>query len=91
MHGVASHLSNPVQFEGYTDARQRRIDDGRKALTTEVVDHIQNAELSTARQAVRYKVEAPTLARLWGMAIRFLVLKARFLPPRLRTVGPSSL
>ena len=63
---IAAHLSDPVQFMRDTVTRQRRIDHSSKAFPAKVVDHIENAEPPTTRQAVRHEVEAPPLVRPLG-------------------------
>lgn len=44
-------------------ARDRRVDDGTKALSAEVVDDIQHPETAAPDKTVSHEVEGPVLAR----------------------------
>lgn len=61
--GIATQLGDAVEFPGHAMARDRRVDDGTKALSAEVVDDAQHPETATPDKAVSHKVEGPALVR----------------------------
>ncbi len=79
-----------TQLAGKPCPRQGCIGDQAQAFTGEVVDHRQNTE---PRPSVKASLTKSRLQRSLGREGRArgrLVPKARFLPPRLRTVSFSS-
>lgn len=76
-----------TQTRGHPLSRQRGIGDKAQEFPGEGIDRRQNAETAAVGERVGDEVERPALV---GGAMGALVPRARFRPPRLRTVSRSS-